>query len=139
MPQQILDWLGEQERRVQEAYQKGWDDATTALVEAARAKRSVGAGASPVSVPVIAQTSPKQATVMANREGRPTNRAAVIEALRAQPGQRPSEIPRWLERAGMPMNATSILTLVKRMKREGNIVNRDGRYFLSENSKEAAE
>lgn len=123
IPPHVLDWFEEIEKT---AYQKGWDDATAALIEAAKARR-------PVMELPAATDSPTQrrVTLPTIRAGRETNRAAVVRALTAKPGMRPVDVPRWLQDTGTPMNSTSIMTLIKRMRRERNIEKRgDGLYLV---------
>ena len=90
IPQHVLDWLEDIERR---AYQRGWNDATHALVEAAAQNRL------PNQRPMMRRKLPTD--LAAEVPAEETTRQMITRALRANPsGLRAAEVPRWLSERG---------------------------------------
>jgi flagellar biosynthesis/type III secretory pathway protein FliH len=152
VPDAVVQWLeatrleGRQEGH-KEGYQKGWDEATAALVEAARAKRSEGGVAPPGSgerphIARIRADIENGAEPAAETEERNYTKL-VMGALAARPGMRAMQIVDWILERDSNANRNSILTAIKRLKKPNNkrIRQHSLRLYLvqSEEQREAAE
>jgi hypothetical protein len=118
IPKHVLDWLDDIETR---AYQRGWDDATRALVEAAAQNRL------PNQRSMVRRRLPADLAVEAPAEE--TTRQMITRALRANPsGLRAVEVPRWLSEQGTAaFNHSTVYTFIKRMLRDGSLTRDDQR------------
>jgi hypothetical protein len=118
IPKHVLDWLDEIETR---AYQRGWDDATRALVEAAAQNRL------PNQRPMMRRKLPADLAVEV--PAGETTRQMIARALRENPsGLRAAEVPRWLsEQATTKFNEGTVHTFIKRMLRDGSLTRDDQR------------
>lgn len=128
IPQAVVDWL---ESAKKEAYQKGWADATAALVQAAASARPT-------------DSSPKGGGLKrkpfkpANAEGEESNRDKVIRALRAKPGMRFADIPRWLQEEDPSVNRLTILTTAKRLYKTKVLKKRGVRLYVNDTPEQEA-
>jgi hypothetical protein len=123
IPKAVLEWIEgaraeSYKRGHAEGYQKGWEAATSALVQAARASK-------PEQVvngePVIDFSAAE------------TTRDRIRLVLKSNPGLRPSEVIRWFEDHDMGDNASTLLTTIKRMRVSEMFKDRnDSRLFLED-------
>jgi hypothetical protein len=120
IPQHVLEWI-EDLRQV--AYQKGWDDATAAMMEAAASKRGA-ITERPIAADPAATAPPTRPAFARVRLSRPfgaklTHRIRVLRALRVHPGMRPREVVQYLVKNGdaSPHQANAVETAIKRMRK----------------------
>lgn len=131
IPEHVTQWL---EAIREEAYQKGIADATAAMVQAATSAAKHGINA----------VSPRAAEALAPpvRQGGglvrliPT-RQRIISVVRANPGMRPTEIAQAIQKADPSVNRNTILTAIKRMKKN-DLRARGPKLYLAEQSQEEA-
>jgi hypothetical protein len=102
------------EELLKQAYQRGWDDATAALIAAARA------GA--VADPAPTKTNGAEHPSISEIDAHVTAREAVERALRARPGMHSSEIHKWVVANGMQIKFEAVRTAIKRGTRKGDLV-----------------
>ena len=122
IPPAVAEWL---EGIRKEAYQKGWDDATAALVQAA-------ASARPADSESKGGGLKRKPFKPANAEGEESNRDKVIRALRAKPGMRFADIPRWLQDEDPSVNRLTILTTAKRLYKNKVLKKRGVRLYVND-------
>ncbi len=122
IPSHVLDWL---EGRDRQAYQKGWEDATAALVQAAASARPGGKIAEKPTTPAF---KPPVSPPPANE----TNRDRIIRALKAKPGMRAADIARWLINENPEVNRMTILTMTKRMQKDHALRKRGNGLYVNE-------
>lgn len=137
IPKHVEQWIEDLQR---ESYQKGWDDATEALLEAAAKKRPGGAKTAvpaatepSIEVPSVSSLDREIIEMLANA----SNRERVMFALQARPGMRPVEVVRFLESI-VAVKENSILTTIKRMRRDGEVQTRGNELYLHRVAREAA-
>ena len=145
IPPPVLRWLEDLETK---AYQRGWEDATRAMIAAASSHRIAGPLAilndRAVEADAAGPQPIRKISPVIRAMGK-TNADFVMATLREHPGLRPIGIFRVLDEAGYQPNRESILTCIKRLRNEGRIVRRGtgaeaGLYLAeSETMQEAAE
>jgi hypothetical protein len=129
IPKHVTDWL---EAICKDSYQKGWDGAMAAVMAAASSQHGATARAA------IAQQTNNAPPRHRARLPQRSNRELVIEALRAKPGMRPRQVVVWLLGQGHKVIPNTILTMIKRMRKDETLVKRGEGYMLNENAAEKA-
>lgn len=123
IPDYVLQALERMRReaklREDAAYQRGWDSATAALVNAANTTR--------VAVPAEVGAAETQIAELAAANN---NRERVTIALRARPGMKGMEVFGWLAQLGFDVKRQSILTVIKRMRKDGEIQSKGSKLYL---------
>ena len=128
IPEEVYRWM---ETLQAEAYQKGWEAATAAMVEAASAKRGAPSQADANgSTQPLANRTRVRLSDFGNAIA-PTYRDRIIEALKAKPGMRSAEVGRWIKERHADANPNSIQTTIKRMKKK-EIRQRGVRLYLAD-------
>jgi hypothetical protein len=113
IPDHVIGWL---ETMQLEAYQKGWDDATAAVVEAASAKRGASSTKAPDTSrpPVIHHVRPSE--IGTGKTDGLSYPDWVVQALEFQSGIRAVQVANWVLERNPAANRQSIYTAIKRMK-----------------------
>jgi hypothetical protein len=111
-----------------EGYQKGWDAATAAMIEAASSKRAPMQPELKLEPKVHRErTHLLQPTAEVTPQ---TSRDLIATALLNKPGMRPTELARWAAQEH-GSNEKTILTQIKRMRKRGEFEKRnDSQLFL---------
>lgn len=122
IPSAVAEWL---ERIRQEAYQKGWDEATVALVQAAKSAR-------PVDISSKERKIDRKPFRAANATGEESNKDKVIRALRNEPGMRFADIPRWLQKEDASINRLTIITTARRLLKNRVLRKRGVRLYVND-------
>jgi len=141
VPKEVADWLKYVEGVRSEArdqgfnagfeqgYQKGLDDASASVAEAIALKRAGGIGHQEPAPQNETNTKPTQHT----------SRDYIVIALTARPGLKPMEVASWIIANHPKMNRMTILTQIKRMRKQDAFVKRDdSRLYLTEAAQEEA-
>lgn len=131
IPPAVLEWIEELQKQ---AYQKGWDEATAALVQAA-------ASARPGNGTVVKGKLERKKPKISAPQGGESNRERVLRALKNKPGMRLAEIARYLTEEDSTVNRLSILTTAKRMHKDRTLRKRGNKLFINdtpEQNQEAA-
>ena len=127
--QALQKMLRDGKQREDIAYQKGWEAATAAMVAAAKGV----AGAKPPVAANQPAARPKRVYILPDG-----TRERVIYAFKMRPGSRPSEVARWLQEQGDETKKQTILTMIKRVRKDGYLVPNGDGYKLAEGKEEAA-
>ena len=140
IPPHVLNWLEDLETK---AYQKGWEDATRAMMSAAASQRIAGPLAilndGTAETEATAPQPIRRISPVIRAMGK-TNADFVLATLRERPGLRPIEVFQALHEGGYQPNRESISTCIKRLRNEGRIMKRGtGLYIAEPEAKEAAE
>jgi hypothetical protein len=134
IPPHVLKWLEDLERS---AYQKGWDDATAAHIEAIRVRRP----ASQV-ISVAAPAQLRMADKVIAQVRKETHRQRIIRALSAHPGMRTVALARQLveeiSEAGGEGSLNAIRTTIKRMVKDGSLRKESLRLYVNEPERQDA-
>jgi hypothetical protein len=122
VPNAVAEWFTQVER---EAYMRGWNEATQAILLAAAAVKPPAASLSRTDSNGSARPQ------MFAPVGGVTNRERVIRALQAKPGMRPREVAKWIQSTEPEIKTRSIETAVKRMKGKEIDKNRSPELYLT--------
>lgn len=143
IPEPMAQWLASiqdeaYQRGHEEGYQKGWDEATAALVEAAKEKRVTPAH-TPQEPRVSEQPLSIRTRVRASDFEDLSYKQRIVSALRESPGLRAADIARRLKALDPRVNENSVKTTIKRMKNKEIRQTRNKKWLLNEDhSQEAA-
>lgn len=128
VPKAVADWVSSiqadsHKKGYDEGYQQGWDAATKALIEAAKGHKNAPAPEAEIDL-----------------KGATTNAHRIFRVVEARPGLKPSEVVKWFETHTDDANADSILTTIKRMRKNLMFEPReDSLLFLKAGAAQAAE
>lgn len=114
------------EAALQDAYQRGWDDATAAVLQAASSRHpNVSKGLA------TGQTQNDQRRIgMSELRNRVTAREAVTQALKVKPGMQSKEIFHWIEASGLSVSFEAVRTAITRLRRARKVVRFGDGYAL---------
>ena len=126
LPDYVTDALDRMQREAKEreqvAFQRGWDAATSALIQAATNARESALPSKPVD--------PGEALV-AELINAKSNRERVEITLKLRGGMRPIEVFNYMASIGLPVKRSGILTVIKRMRADGALYNRGTQVLLT--------
>jgi len=131
-PEQITKLIADLEAK---AYQRGWREATAAIMLAAGKLATPGQ----IATPAAASVAPKVGKRSRRRKTghRETYPEAVSRAVTTQPGMGAVAIVRWLNETGYPANEGAVRTALRRLK-DTRLEKRDDGWYPKGSAKEAA-
>lgn len=136
IPKHVTQWIEDVARS---SYQRGWDDATAAMLQAQAAASQRGLEHSRLpAAPTVTRTASRTTAVaplpmtLPENGGRESARGRVIRALRVRPGMRPVEIVQCVSQldGDDQVSEGAILTAIKRLRKNGTIEKRGTEYYL---------